>query len=125
MERFIELFSQIDYVGVAIAVFLVIQIAILLRIRDILNGIATHLSRINAYYQASPTFIEEGEEEYDEDEIELPEVCQFCKHRVAYIGSGNTAQNGEEIFYRCALLNKEIEPTDSCPHFEYDEYLME
>ncbi len=125
MEKIIDIASQIDFVGVAIAAFLVVQIVILWRIRDILNGIAAHLARIQTYYQSAPTFLNENEEDFEEEEIELPEVCQFCKHRVAYIGSGKSSENKEEIFYRCALLNKEIQPTDSCPHFEYDEYLTE
>ena len=45
--------------------------------------------------------------------------CQFCRHRISYIKTGDDEEN-EGFYYRCRQRNIEILLQDSCDYFDRD-----
>jgi hypothetical protein len=45
--------------------------------------------------------------------------CQFCRHRVSYIKTGDEDEE-EGFYYRCRQRNIEIMLHDSCEYFDRD-----
>jgi len=45
--------------------------------------------------------------------------CQFCRHRMSFIQSGDE-EDTEEFYYRCKQRNIEITLHDHCEYFDRD-----
>lgn len=102
-----------------IALTLLVQVYLLIRIRNILEALAINLDsslhswrkNISASRQVAtaPT---------------TPPICQFCKHRLAYINTGESSEGQEEFYHRCGLRNIAVRLNDSCNRFEADPSVM-
>ncbi len=97
-----------------------VQIYILIRIRAILRVIARNLETISGLFRKS---LQGERKEFRRKDI--PPICQFCKHRLAYIYSNKNEAQVEDIYYKCGLRNIHVSLSDSCERFEVDELYLD
>ena len=99
-----------------VAIVLLAQTHILLRIRNVLQAVSMNFDSLlyctrkmaeTNTVQKSPA-------------ARSQKACQFCKHRLAYINTGERGVTGEDMYYHCGLRNVQVQLNDSCQQFEAD-----
>lgn len=105
---------------VVLILLLILQIYILIRIRSVLKSIAQSLETLAGLFHKSASA-----QLKEKDPETLPPICQFCKHRLAYIYNNKRSNQIEDLYYKCGLKNIPISLTDSCESFELDDMYLE
>lgn len=98
-----------------IALTLLVQVYLLMRIRNILQALAINLDSSLHFWRknvSAPNLAAKAPA--------TPPICQFCKHRLAYINTGESGEGQEEFYHRCGLRNIAVRLNDSCNRFETD-----
>jgi hypothetical protein len=96
-----------------ITIALFAQSYIMLRIRNILQAITMNQDSLLYYLRKLAT---SGKRQ--KSSAAALNTCQFCKHRMAYINSGDGKESGEDFYHRCGLRNIQVRPEDTCQQFE-------
>jgi len=95
---------------IAFFILLVIQIIALIRIRMIIIRLRSILSVVTPILQKTQYV-------HRANQINM-NTCQFCKYRQAYIKT--TSSGEDEFYYRCRLMDRNVNLNDSCKYFEPD-----
>ena len=120
MLEFFSLDKLPDLFFGILVLLLGVQIYILMRIRAILRVIARNLETISSLFRKSLQF-----DRKEPRRREIPPICQFCKHRLAYIYSNKNENQVEDIYYKCGLRNIHVSLSDSCERFEVDDVYLD
>ena len=98
---------------VALLSIIVVQLLLLLRIRQVLNNMSYYVEILSKFfYRVGST----GSNPAQNDTA--LRTCQFCKYRMSFIHMGEKERNSEDFYYRCKLRNVDIALKDTCGHFE-------
>lgn len=107
--------NLVDLFFVVMAILLLVQTYILVRIRNILSAVSLNFEALvklcrklmagNAESRKRPA---------------IPRTCQFCKHRLAYINTAKTRSDEEDFYHRCAVHNRNISLDDTCSQFDHE-----
>ena len=100
-----------------VVAFFVFQVIVLLRIRNLLHQISYYIESISRFFYRMGSY---GRSPSPRKQI--PQTCQFCKHRLSFIHMSENKGEVEDFYYKCQLRNIEVTLDDSCEQFEKDEY---
>lgn len=100
-----------------IAIGLLVQTYILVRIRNILHAMTLNFESL-LYYTRK---LVAPNNKQEKPHRQPAKACQFCKHRMAYINTGDVKEAGEDFYHRCGLRNVQVRLDDSCQEFEAEE----
>ncbi len=119
MWQFFHFQNYADVFLGLLSLLLIGQLIILFRIRKALQRVLLSFDSFSTLFRkiTESSGIEETNEE-------LPPICQFCKHRLAYIHSNSSGEQ-EQFYYKCGLKNIQIGLYDSCERFDADELFSE
>lgn len=117
-ESFTDSTLAIILLGI-IAITLLVQVYLLMRIRNILQALAINLDSSLHFWRKNISAPRQAA-----TAPATPPICQFCKHRLAYINTGESDEGQEEFYHRCGLRNIAVRLNDSCNHFEADPSAM-
>lgn len=110
--------NLVNFLLVVVAVLLILQAYMLLRIRNMLQAIALNFDSITYLMRKLSAASALGGKTASG---QFPRTCQFCKHRLAFINTGKTSAEEDDFYHRCSLRNINVSLEDSCPKFETDE----
>ena len=96
-----------------IAVILLVQAYVLIRIRNLLQAIAINFDSIMHYWRKLASY-----HTSDAAQQTTLKTCQFCKHRLAYINTARSKEGEDDFYHRCGVRNIYVRLEDSCPRFE-------
>jgi hypothetical protein len=96
-----------------ITIVLFAQTYVMLRIRNILQAITMNQDSLLYYMRKLTNF-----DKRKKTSATTFNTCQFCKHRMAYINSGDSKNVEEDFYHRCGLRNIQVRLEDSCRQFE-------
>ncbi len=95
---------------VAFVILLIIQIVALVRIRLMIVRLKSILNVIAPIVQRT--------QDIQRTKLINMRMCQFCKYRQTFIKATSEAE--DEFYYRCKITDRNVNLTDTCPHFEVE-----
>lgn len=102
-------------VGSIICLF-VVQIIILLRIKNVLQQISIYIESVSRFF-----FRLGMKQTQSAVKKTIPQTCQFCKHRLSFIHMSENKGEVEDFYYKCRLRNIEVQLNDTCEKFIKDD----
>lgn len=100
----------------AIILFFIFQLAMLWRVRRILQQLSFYIESISRFFYRVGLAGQVNRAKKDE-----PHTCQFCKYRLSFIHMSDNSGEVEDFYYKCQLRKIEIKLDESCERFERDE----
>lgn len=102
-------------VGIILFLF-IFQLVILFRIKTLFQQILFYMESVSRFFYKL-----QNSTGIRAKKVQLPQTCQFCKHRLSFIHMSDNKGEAEDFYYKCRLHNIEVQLTDTCKHFEKDD----
>ena len=106
----------VSVVVFSVVALFIIQLLLLLRIRNILQQISFYIESISRFFYRVGI-----SSAVKKPAPAVPRTCQFCKFRLSFIHMSENKGEVEDFYYKCQLRNIEVQLDETCEQFEKDE----